>query len=213
MTITHHPDDALLLSYAAGSTNQGQSLIVAVHLTLCSRCRRVVANGEAAGADFLRTTKPEPLLSDAFESVLSRLDRVVTKISQPVSAKSSLPRPLQHYIDDDLDNLSWNRIGFGISYKPLFRHGATDVRLIRSESGQGVGVHTHRGEELTLVLSGGFTDTTGHYLHGDVQTAASDVLHAPLADEGEDCIVLAVTDAPLRFVNVGIAMLGKLFGF
>lgn len=59
--------------------------------------------------------------------------------------------------------------------------------------------HSHRGLELTMVLQGAFSDEVDHFARGDVETADSDLHHMPVADLGEDCICLAVTDAPLRF--------------
>jgi len=213
MTITHHPEDSLLFSYAAGSADEGRSLAVATHLTFCPRCRKAVAEAEAAGGVLFADAEPQALHGNALANVLSRLDEKFEVPPRQVNTKSSLPEPLRSYVGRELEDVRWNKIGFGISYKPLLRRGASNLQLIRSESGRGVGVHTHGGEELTLVLAGGFTDVTGHYVRGDFQTTTSDILHAPLADEGEDCIVLAVTDAPLRFANFGVALLGRLFGF
>ncbi len=62
-------------------------------------------------------------------------------------------------------------------------------------------VHTHEGTELTLVLAGAFSDAHGHFLRGDVAEADASVEHQPVADPGEDCLCLAVTDAPLRLTG------------
>ena len=59
--------------------------------------------------------------------------------------------------------------------------------------------HSHNGTELTLVLKGAFQDADGYFARGDIEIADSDVQHIPVADIHEDCICLAVTDAPLRF--------------
>ncbi len=216
MTVAHHPDDALLLGYAAGACDEATSLIVATHLALCPRCRRVVSQAEAAGGVLLSGGEPVALRDDALQSVLSRLDEIPSPPprQRPASpGSSSLPEPLRSYLGADLGDVHWTPIGFGISFKPLFKRGAASAQLIRSKAGRGVGTHCHGGEELTLVLTGGFTDVTGHYRRGDLQTTTPDILHRPLADKGEDCIVLAVTDASLRFSNPGVALLGKLFGF
>jgi putative transcriptional regulator len=62
--------------------------------------------------------------------------------------------------------------------------------------------HGHRGQELTLVLAGSFSDEHGTFARGDVEEADEDVEHQPIADPGEDCICLAVTDAPLRLRGI-----------
>jgi putative transcriptional regulator len=216
MTIAHHPDDALVLGYAAGATDEATSLILATHLALCPSCRHAVSRAEAAGGVLLSQGEPSALRENALQSALSRLDEAPAappRARRAPQGASSLPEPLRSYIGADLADVDWTSIGFGISFKPLFKRGPSTVQLIRSKAGRGVGTHSHGGEELTLVLTGGFSDVTGHYRRGDLQTTTPDILHRPLADSGEDCIVLAVTDASLRFSNPGVALLGKLFGF
>jgi len=53
MTVRHHPDDALLLAYAAGGLDDAMSLILATHLSFCTRCRRLVARQEEIGGALL----------------------------------------------------------------------------------------------------------------------------------------------------------------
>jgi putative transcriptional regulator len=59
--------------------------------------------------------------------------------------------------------------------------------------------HGHRGIELTLVLQGAFVDDGGRFARGDIEIADEELDHTPVADDAEDCICLAATDAPLRF--------------
>jgi putative transcriptional regulator len=75
------------------------------------------------------------------------------------------------------------------------------TRLMRIKSGTAMPAHTHEGIELTLVLAGGFSDETGHFLRGDLAEADATIDHRPVADPGEDCLCLAVTDAPLRLTG------------
>ena len=42
MSITHHPDDSTLMSYAAGSLPAALAVVVAAHLSVCPRCREEV---------------------------------------------------------------------------------------------------------------------------------------------------------------------------
>jgi putative transcriptional regulator len=62
--------------------------------------------------------------------------------------------------------------------------------------------HTHRGEELTLVLQGSFSDAAGNYARGDVATANAEIDHQPLAGAGELCLCLAVEEEPLRLTGI-----------
>jgi putative transcriptional regulator len=59
--------------------------------------------------------------------------------------------------------------------------------------------HGHHGTEMTMVLQGAFHDDDEYFARGDVDLANADLHHTPVADIHEDCICLAVSDAPLRF--------------
>ena len=214
MSATHHPADELLLAHASGAASQALSLIVGTHLALCPDCRAKTAKMESVGGAILSEIAPVSVSDSALQSVLSRLDAAPVERRAPREAGPfTAPEPLRSYLKADLAGVQWTTVGPGISYKPLFHDAASNARLIRSKPGKGVGTHTHEGEELTLVLTGGYTDVTGHYRRGDLQTADGALLHRPLADPGEDCIVLAVCDAPLRFKSHAVGLLAKMFGF
>jgi putative transcriptional regulator len=51
------------------------------------------------------------------------------------------------------------------------------------------------------VLEGGFSDGQGTYHPGDFVYRKNTDIHAPVAIDGEDCICLAVLDAPLKFTG------------
>ncbi|MNL80010.1 Anti-sigma-E factor ChrR [compost metagenome] len=72
--------------------------------------------------------------------------------------------------------------------------------------------HSHGGRELTLVLAGSFYDGTGRFARGDIEEADETLQHQPVADEGEDCICLAVTDAPLKFRSWLLRMVQPILG-
>ena len=57
--------------------------------------------------------------------------------------------------------------------------------------------HSHDGNEVTLVLSGGFTDEYGTYGPGDISIQETGAVHKPVADEDGECIVLAVNEGPI----------------
>lgn len=216
MTIHHHPADDHLLSYAAGATDEATSLVFATHLALCPLCRDTVSKAEAVGGAFLEAREPAALHPNALQTALSRLDDTApaSKMQASGSARAMrVPEPLRSRIGGGFDDIRWTKIAPGISFNPLFKSGEVRVQLIRTKAGHGVGLHTHKGEEFTLILTGGYTDVTGHYTAGDLHSTTPDILHRPLADEGEDCIVLAVSDAPLKFHNPIVGLIGKLFGF
>lgn len=212
MSIVHHPEEAVLLAYASGATDEPAALVVATHLALCAQCRNAVAHAEATGGVLLEDVKPEAMAAGGLEQTLARLqgqDR-----PKPRVAVSGLtPEPLRSYLGAEVTDVAWRKITRGISEYRIVERGGSVARLLRATPGTAVSEHTHMGEELTLVLTGGLTDHTGQYHRGDVQTATADIVHEPTALAGEDCIVLAVTDAPLKFSSPAIALFAKMMRF
>lgn len=215
MTINHHVSDELLLDYAAGSLAEGWSLAVATHLALCPACRRRLKGMEAAAGMLLETLPNEPETvagTDAasWEQMKIRMqgdDRgaaiaATTAEPNPATAPQApmLPEPLRSYLGGDGANLKWRPLGRGAYHIPIrTRDGETSVRLLRIPAGKPVPEHSHGGRELTLVLAGSFRDEEGEFHRGDIEDADETLMHQPIANEGEDCICLAVTDAPLKF--------------
>ena len=62
------------------------------------------------------------------------------------------------------------------------------------------------------MLKGGFTDSTGHYRRGDIAIADSEVDHRPRADDDEDCICFAVSEAPLRLTGPFVRFVRRVLG-
>lgn len=204
----HHPVPELLAAYAAGSLDEGRGLLIATHLALCPRCRRDVARFECVGGGVLDALPPTPMDDHALDAVLARLDGIQER-RRPASGKTApgappplLPQPLRDYVGGSLETLSWRRMGGGIEQATLLERAGTRARLFRIQGGVRIPDHGHHGNELTLVLAGGFTDPSGHYARGDVADVGSDTEHHPVADPGEVCVCLAVTDAPLRLTGL-----------
>src|SRR5262249_31916378 len=58
MTITHHLDDATLMSFAAGSLPDALSAVAAAHVAMCARCSGEVAALESIGGVLLGELSP-----------------------------------------------------------------------------------------------------------------------------------------------------------
>lgn len=210
MTPQHHPGDDLLIAYAAGSQDEPVALVVATHLALCPRCREEVDWLEALGGALLEGEEAEPLGEESLKQALARLDEAALDepaeaIQRPAAPSTVgapiVPRPLRDYLGEGIDQLDWTAFR-GLEKVELLREFAGfRTRLMRIKSGTAMPPHTHDGSELTLVLAGGFSDENGHFVRGDVAEADPSVNHQPVADSGEDCICLAVTDAPLRLTG------------
>lgn len=208
MNISHHLSDAFLLDYAAGNLSEGWSLAVATHLALCPACRRQLQAMEGAAGALLEKIPVEAGASDdSWERMKARLgglQAIEIKPEPPRKAPNAaiLPEPLRSYVGGDLPDLKWRALGRG-AYQILIDTGDrnTQVRLLRIPAGKPVPEHTHEGRELTLVLAGSFRDGKDLFARGDIEEADDTLLHQPIATEGEDCICLAVTEAPLKFTS------------
>lgn len=201
MTIRHHINDDLLLAYASGNLAEGWSLAVACHLAMCPECRRNLATAEAAAGALMEELSPVSGPEDSWEKLKSRLLTEPQEAAEPVKrpAKAILPEPLRSYVGGDLDTLKWRSMGTAKQIVIPTNDKETQVRLLRIGAGTPVPEHTHGGRELTLVLTGRFHDEVDSFGPGDLEDADGSLTHQPVADPEEDCICLAITDAPLKF--------------
>ena len=104
-------------------------------------------------------------------------------------------------------------MGLGVSQVVLeTKDKSATARLLKIPAGKKVPHHSHNGRELTVIFSGGFTDETGSYGPGDIQEIHGNTEHQPWVREEEDCICLAVTEAPLKFSNVAVRLAQPLIG-
>lgn len=213
MTPRHHISDDLLLSYAAGSLAEGWSLAVATHLALCPECRARLAAAEAAGGALLETIGAAAVEAGSWASVRNRLGTPPAAKTGPQPDTAVLPKPLRDYVGGDVEAIRWRLLGKGAAQLRLKTGDReTQVRLLKIPAGKPVPEHSHRGRELTVVLTGAFHDGETLFARGDMEDADSDVQHIPTATPDADCICLAVTDAPLRFRSWIVRALQPVLG-
>ena len=198
--IKHHLNDELLMAYAAGTLPEAFNLMVAAHISLCDECRAIVESYEALGGAVIEQGAAEVALEpDAFAQTMSLIaGGAVDEIRMPRKA-GVLPGPLQDYVGGDLEAVNWRSVGLGVKQAVLQTDKDASARLLFIPAGAAMPDHGHHGIEMTMVLQGAFKDEQDYFARGDVEIADPDVHHTPIADEGMDCICLAVTDAPLRF--------------
>lgn len=200
MGINHHLTDALLMSYAAGTLEEGFSLVVATHISLCDECRARLESFEAVGGSLVEASDAVEMTDDALEATFALIDAAPEMPAYTRPATDGVfPTPLQDYVGGDLDAVNWRPAGGGVQQAVLKTNGGSKVRLLSIPGGTAMPDHTHRGLELTLVLKGAFEDEDGLFARGDIEVANEDLHHTPIAKEGEPCICLAATDAPLKF--------------
>lgn len=208
--ITHHLSDEFLVEYANGSLPSPESLVVGSHLAICAECRDRVEMFETVSAVLLEDGDVETLSPDALIAVLARIDSAAEEDASEGAAPliefdrdtlEVIPPPLRSYLDRSLSDLDWKQTGRGIEEASLAREDDVRISLLRIRAGQKVPSHTHRGDEFTLVLSGGYADGDDHYGKGDVSVADSATDHAPVADSDGPCLCLTVRNGPTRLTG------------
>jgi putative transcriptional regulator len=199
----HHPQPELLTEYAAGTLSLAQASCIAAHFNYCRDCQRSAVELQSIGAALFEAQDPQGAGDALLERVLARLDEEPPlSYARPACEEGSTPALLQRLMNGDFADLPWRKVtdALRISY---LRTGdpAHEFALYRIRAGGEIPAHDHRGSEMTLVLEGGFSDGRGSYHAGDFVLRQASDKHAPRALADQDCICLAVLDAPLRFTG------------
>ena len=209
-----HGGEELLLDFAVGSCSEAESLIVASHVALCPLCRDHVVDVESVGGSMLESIEPCAVTDSCLQSTLDRIERdriekashstpsadIVSRVSAEC-ADRRVPAPLRPYLRGDLGALPWKRLARGVGGITLPTAGRARALLMRMDPGAAAPQHTHEGRELTLVLSGGFTDMEGHFLPGDLVVGDDTIDHRPIADGPDECICLVVLEGRVRLTG------------
>lgn len=203
--IKHHLTDDILMGYASGNLPEAFNLMVAAHLSLCDTCRAQAESFDAIGGEMLAQASDEDIALEpgSFAATMALIAGGEVDTA-PVQRKtgSILPGPVQDYIGGDLDAVKWRSVGMGVKQAILPTSRQASARLLFIPAGAAMPDHGHQGTEMTMVLQGAFQDEDDYFARGDVEVAGSDMHHTPVADIHEDCICLAVTDAPLHFEGI-----------
>jgi len=198
-----HPRESFLRSYALGMLSPGMELLVASHLTTCSRCRRIVEDSESlAGAELSDQPEHDEIKAPCLDAALEALDAddepapALTRVDGSI-----LPRPLQRFAPGDLSSIPWSFMMPGLHECVLEGFEDEKVYLLKAKPGTKVMAHTHEGIESTLILQGAMADGERVYRVGDVAEADEKDDHHPHIIGDETCICLVVMSGNLRFTG------------
>ena len=208
--INLHPTDEQLLQFAQGLASPGLSLIIAAHMDMCGKCAARVAQfeGRLAEQALSHPQAAEPELQKMLDSIMALPAQTGVKpdcaaFLELDGRKFALPRSLQRYAGkisgwSHMVGKLWQaRVDLGIEGRADF---------IYMEKGGSVPEHTHKGNELTLVLDGEFSDGLNHYDTGDFIRCDGQHTHMPHTEADEGCLVFSLLDQPLHFTS-GLARL------
>lgn len=183
--VTHHPSDATLMCYAAGSLDHAAGIVVRHHLDLCPICAETVRLGEIVAVELISTETGGPLRRGALDELMARIERPF------------LPDPEPSPLNLAPELMQW--VGPGIRFRRLYQHKNFGLQLVWLAPGAQAPIHTHNGLELMLVLRGAFADDRGEYGMGDVCEADDEVWHAPRTVSAQPCVCLTSLEGDLRY--------------
>ncbi len=212
MKITHHPDPASLMSCSAGSMPEAFGAVMAVHFSLCPCCRQELSVMEHIGTTLFDQLMPATVVRPAPIAAMRAMEADDDARVTPKTAVGDVPQPLVASIGYHLDKVPWKRVGPGVWQHQIALSDPSrgELRLVKVGPGQALPAHGHRGDEMTLVLRGSYTDSSGVYRAGDVADLDDAFEHQPVADAIDGCICLIAVQGRLRFKSV-IARLAQPF--
>ncbi len=218
MKISHHPSEELILSYASGALDEANSILIATHLSLCSTCRGIYNAAESVAGELLDDIDTSDISNTPFDDFFSGiehypLDPFIKPSTKHVNG-SSLPTPLRDYVRSSDGKINWRWLGPGLRYHSIHASSKyAKVGLLKISPGTKVPHHGHSGKEMTMVISGGYTDGIDKFSRGDVELADSSLIHQPVAEPGEDCVCLIVTEGNLRPTGFVASIMNKFASF
>jgi putative transcriptional regulator len=198
-----HPDLDLMTDFSAGTLPLALAACVSVHVSDCAHCRKLTERLTQVGVALFEKLDPQAVSDTQLDKVLARLEeKAPLEYPRIAEGKDTTPAILQRLMSRDFSDLTWKKIGSSLRISYL-RTGdpSHEIALYHIKAGGHIPEHTHRGNEMTLVLTGGFSDSEGSYDQGDFIYRKPGDVHAPTAVQSEDCICLAVLDAPLKFTG------------
>ena len=212
MTIKHHLNEKLLMSYAAGILPEAFNLVVATQMSISDEARARLASYEAIGGGILEASDKVKMSPTALQDVFKKIKSEKTKkFSAPKMVEGIFPEPLKKYAGNKLDRVKWKNIGRGVKQSILKTDSNASARLLYIPAGTAMPNHSHNGLEMTLVLKGSFHDEKDLFKRGDIEIGDQDLHHKPTASNDGPCICLVASDASLKFKSLIPRLLQPFF--
>jgi len=195
-TIRHHPDSATLMSFAAGALAEPLSAACSAHVSMCVQCRGELRDMELLGATLLGSTPMGG--SRVAVPVKPREAQLSAHTGAAVGNRDELPGSLAKKYGLTLDQIPWKRLAPGVwqHHLALSPGAQGELYFIKLAPGCRLPLHGHTGGELTVVLTGAFTDASGEFRRGDMQDIDNATEHQPVGDKEEGCICLVAAEGP-----------------
>ena len=207
--VSFHPDSKFLTDFAAGSLQLSEAVCVAAHLEYCSKCRAHVQQLSDVAAQMMARLEPVAADDDGFDSLMQRIESGASD-PQPVQAieparisaasgATGMPRVIQKLARGSLQDMKWVQLGRSLRIAPV-NTGCNNrqTAIYDIKAGGRMPEHEHRGEEITVLLKGSFSDAEGKYVRGDFVVRHAGERHQPTATLDTDCICLVSLAEPVK---------------
>ena len=197
----HHPMSTTLAEFAAGTLDEGRSLVVASHLAMCGKCREYLSALKDAGGQMLAEIAPVAMAPGAAAHVMSLLDREADapRVQARKQSVMLVWQPEQKtLLGYELGPWRWVAPGLRHRVVKVPSEGGARVFMLKAAPGLKIPEHNHTGTELTCVLSGAFIHEGGRFAAGDCDDADHDDGHSPVIDGDEECICLVAMQGELK---------------
>lgn len=213
--VNFHPPREQLQKFVAGELSVGMSTVMAAHLEYCADCQQLRVDLETnlaanwLAVDAYVKAVDEALFSAILDRIVEQPQQVSSAPQEPVSREMvvnnkavSLPRVLAKVA---AAGLSWKQLPGGISQALVKLDDQTKCEFIYMPPGSKAPAHTHRGNEVMLVLDGVFRDELGDYKVADFVMRDPSHKHQPRTQDG--CLCFSVLDSPLVFTEGWLRLL------
>lgn len=230
--ISYHPDSRFLTDFATANLPLAEAVCVSAHLEFCGKCRAHVQQLTDIGGHMLSRLQPETVSAGSFDSLMARVgaqgapaacEQVSAAPLAAVDADQEsarplagafLPRSVRRLSSGSLDKLRWVQLGKALRVAPLQVSDATrETAIYDIRAGGRMPEHEHRGEEITVLLQGSFSDADGSYTRGDFVVRHAGEAHQPTATQDMDCICLVCLERPVRPRGLLYRMLEPLVNY
>jgi putative transcriptional regulator len=197
-----HPQSDQLVEFAAGTCHTGMSVAVSVHLHYCPQCRAALSELESTSAVLFEQQTLVPVEDSSFSTLMQRIQQEPKPEPVIKPAKARFPKALATLLPESLDQLEWRQPMKNLRVSHLITdESGMIIGLHHMKAGGQVPNHYHRGDEVSVVLEGGFSDQLGSYGAGDFILRTPNDTHSPRADAHEDCLMLSVVTAPVKLTG------------
>jgi len=213
--IKHHPTQELLASFTKGELPASLSAAIAMHADMCPICQKAISalEQQEANLSFEQAHLHDFIVEDS-EQALAAANIDFESMINDITANEQYEQPSLHAakqinigempfeLPRAIENMAMGKFShIGKLSRARFQldEGEIHSSLLHIQAGGSVPEHTHKGYELTLLLSGSFHDEHGVYEPGDFIMLDSQNTHNPTSEHG--CVCFTVANDSLHFTQ------------